>query len=224
LRILLVEDEPRMRTLVRDGLAEEGHVVVTAKSGPEAVSLATAAEFEVIVLDVMLPGCDGLEVVRRLRAGRDRTPVLMLTARDAHADVARGLNQGADDYLTKPFAFDVLLARIHALARRGPATQSVRLKLADLRLEPATHRAARGARPLALTRTEFALLECLLRRAGRVVTRRTLIDSVWGREREVEENTLEAFISQLRHKVDAPALPPLIHTVRGVGYTAREDA
>ena len=224
MRILLVEDEPRMLALVRQGLSEDGHVVTTARNGLQALDAASGAEFEVVVLDVMLPGCDGLEVVRRLRAARNRTPILLLTARDSAADVARGLNSGADDYLTKPFSFEVLLARIHALARRGPATQPVRLELADLALEPARHRATRGGATLALTRTEFALLECLLRRSGRVVSRRALLDSVWGAEREVEDNTLEAFISQLRHKVDGAGLPRLIHTIRGVGYAAREDA
>jgi len=221
-RILLAEDEPRMAALLRQGLGEDGHAVTPARSGHAAVAAASGGEFDVIVLDVMLPGCDGFEVLRRLRSGRNLTPVLMLTARDAAADVVRGLNQGADDYMTKPFAFDVLLARIHALARRGPALQPIRLRLADLTLEPAAHRAVRGGVALQLTRTEFAVLECLLRRAGRVVTRRALIDCVWGQGREVEDNTLEAFISQLRHKVDV-GRRRLIQTVRGVGYSAREE-
>jgi two-component system response regulator MprA len=223
MRILLAEDEPRMAALLRQGLGEDGHAITATRNGREAVAAAGAAEFDVIVLDVMLPGCDGFEVLRRLRAGKNRTPVLILTARDADADVVRGLNQGADDYMTKPFAFDVLLARLHALARRGPAPLPTRLQLADLTLEPAAHRAARAGVTLALTRTEFALLECLLRRAGRVVSRRALIDCIWGPEREVEDNTLEAFISQLRHKVDAGRRPRLIQTVRGIGYAAREE-
>ena len=170
-----------------------------------------------------LPDGDGFGVVRRLRAGGHRTPALMLTARDANADIIAGLEAGADDYVTKPFAFDVLMARLHALARRGPAMHDVWLHVADLSLNPATRVVTRAQRPVHLSRTEFALLEHLMRRAGRVVTRQALIDGVWGVERDVEDNTLDAFVRLLRQKVDDQQAFPLIHTVRGVGYCLRSE-
>jgi DNA-binding response OmpR family regulator len=222
-RILLVEDEPRMRALVRRGLSEHGHVVDVADSGPAALELSRAAHFDVIVLDVMLPGLDGIEVARRLRARADRTPVLMLTARDAAADIVSGLDAGADDYLSKPFSFKVLLARLRALGRRGPAGQDVRLRVADLFLDSAARTVERAGAAVSLTRTEFNLLECLMRQTGRVVTRQALVDRLWGGEREVESNTLDAFIKSLRQKVDAGGRPRLIHTIRGVGYSLREE-
>ena len=224
MRILLVEDDARMRALVRRGLAEQGYAVDLAESGPAALERAHATGFDAIVLDVMLPGCSGVDVVRHLRAEKNLTPVLMLTARDAAADVVSGLDAGADDYLTKPFSFAVLLARLRALVRRGPAVHGVRLQIADLQLDTAAHTVARGDTPVALTRTEFNLLECLMRNAGRVVTRRSLIDRVWGADREVEENTLDAFVKSLRQKLDAGQRQRLIHTVRGVGYSLREEA
>jgi len=221
-RILLAEDDPRMSALLQRGFTEEGHVVDRAANGSKALDAALSAEFDVVVLDVMLPELDGFAVLRRLRERGNRTPVLMLTARDANADVVMGLNAGADDYLTKPFSFDVLLARIHALARRGPSVQTVRLHVADLTLDPSTHTVARDGVGLALTRTEFSLLEYLMRRNGRVVTRQALIEGVWGSGRDVEDNTLDAFVKLLRQKVDGAGRAPLIHTVRGIGYTIRE--
>jgi DNA-binding response OmpR family regulator len=223
MRILLAEDDPRMSALLRGGLGEEGHVVEPAASGPKALHAALSAEFDIVLLDVMLPELDGIEIVRRMRAGGNRTPVLMLTARDATTDIVSGLNAGADDYLTKPFSFEVLLARIQALARRGPSVQTVPLHVGDLTVDPSTHRVVRGGVAVALTRTEFGLLEYLTRRAGRVVTRQALIEGVWGSLREVEDNTLDAFVKQLRQKIDPPGRVPLIHTVRGVGYTIREE-
>ena len=182
-----------------------------------------SVEFDVIVLDVMLPELNGFDIVRRMRTHGNRTPVLMLTARDANSDVVLGLNAGADDYLTKPFSFDVLLARINALARRGPSHQAVPLQVADLTLDASTHIVSRADVALALTRTEFSLLEYLMRRAGRVVTRQALIGGVWGPGRDVEDNTLDAFVKLLRQKVDGAGRPPLIHTIRGVGYTVRSE-
>jgi DNA-binding response OmpR family regulator len=208
-----------MSALLQRGFTEEGHVVDRSESGSGALSAALSAEFDVIVLDVMLPDLDGFAVLRRIRAQGNRTPVLMLTARDANADVVLGLNSGADDYLTKPFSFEVLLARVHALARRGPSMQTVTLQVADLTVDPATHGVARAGVALALTRTEFSLLEYLIRRSGRVVTRQALIEGVWGSRRDVEDNTLDAFVKLLRQKVDTPGSVPLIHTVRGIGYT-----
>ncbi len=207
-----------MSALVRRGLAEEGHTVQTAKSGEAAIDLAASAAWDVIVLDVLLPGLDGVEVVRRLRAGGDPTPVLMLTARDAPSDLVGALDAGADDYLTKPFSFVVLLARLRALARRRPLPSADRREIADLVLNLATRTVTRAGQPITLTRTEYNLLECLVSRAGRVVTREKLIESLWGSERDVESNTLDAFIRLLRQKVDRSGWVTLIHTVRGVGY------
>ena len=223
MRILLAEDDPRMSALLRRGLVEEGHVADVAATGSRALDAALSVEFDVIVLDVMLPELDGFTVLQRLRTGGNRTPVLMLTARDANADVIHGLNAGADDYLTKPFSFDVLLARVHALARRGPAVLTVELTVGEVTLNPATHTVVRGDTPLALTRTEFSLLEYLMRRCGRVVPREALIEGVWGLGRDVESNTLDAFIRLLRQKID-PAGRGLIHTIRGVGYTMRNES
>jgi DNA-binding response OmpR family regulator len=183
--------------------------------------MAEAHAFDVIVLDVMLPEMDGFAVARKLRAARNQTPILMLTARDAPEDQIAGLNLGADDYLVKPFAFDVLLARLRAVSRRGPIPQPVQLQVQDLTLDPASREVTRGARRVALTRTEYSLLELLMRRAGRVVTRENLIEAVWGFDSEVRSNTLDAFIRLVRDKVDAAGEAKLIHTVRGVGYCVR---
>jgi DNA-binding response OmpR family regulator len=223
MRILIVEDERQMAEVLRKGLAEEGHAVDTARTGPEGLAQATSERFDVVILDVMLPGLGGLDVARRLRAARVRTPVLMLTARDTSADVVAGLDAGADDYLVKPFSFDVLLARVRALARRGPAERGVVLTAGDLSLDTGAHEVRRGRERIELTRTEFSLLECLLRRRGTVVARNALIESVWGHDREIEDNTLDAFVRLLRQKIDAGARPRLIHTVRGVGYCVREE-
>jgi len=222
-RILLVEDDARMRALVRRGLEEHGYDVDAATTGPEALALAGTAVAEAMVLDLMLPGLDGLEVVRRLRARGDRMPVLMLTARDAPSDIVRALDAGADDYLVKPFAFAVLLARLRALTRRGPAVHGVRLQVADLTLDPEARLVARAGIPVSLTRTEYNLLEYLMRHAGRVATRTRLIEQVWGPDRHVESNTLDAFVKSLRHKIDAGGRPRLVHTVRGVGYSLRAE-
>lgn len=222
-RLLLVEDDPRMRSLVRRGLAERGHVVDVAASGPEAVELVGGSDYDAVVLDVMLPGFDGVEAVRRLRAESNRTPVLMLTARDAASDVVRALDAGADDYLAKPFSFAVLLARLRALGRRGPAVQGPRLEVGDVLLDPAARTVTRSGTTVALTRTEFNLLECLMRHAGRVVTRQALVDHVWSGARVVESNTLDAFVKSLRQKLDAGGRPRLVQTVRGVGYSMREE-
>ncbi len=221
MQILVVEDERKMAELLRRGLTEEGHQVVVARDGVAGFELARDARFDVIVLDTMLPGMDGLSVARRLRDARNRTPILMLTAKDAASDVVRGLDAGADDYLTKPFSFEILLARLRAVSRRGSIAQPVCLEAADVRLDPATRRVTRGADTLNLTPREFSLLELLLRNSGRVVRRETILESVWGFDCDVHENTLEAFVRLLRLKVDTRE-PKLIHTVRGVGYALRE--
>ncbi len=222
--MLIVEDERQMADLLRQALTEEGHTVVVAATGPDGLALAETEPFDVMLLDVMLPGLDGYALARRLRAARNRTPILMLTARDATADIVAGLDAGADDYLVKPFAFEELLARLRALSRREPLSHGTRLTVADLSLDPGAHEVRRGAESLSLTRTEYGLLEYLMRRAGHVVPRRTLIEGVWGHDRDIEDNTLDAFVRLLRQKVDAGDGPRLIHTVRGVGYVLREES
>ena len=179
-------------------------------------------EFDVIVLDVMLPGLDGFEVARRLRRNHRQTPILMLTARDAISDVAHGLDVGADDYLTKPFAFPELLARLRALARRSPAMLPPQLTVGDLTLDPANRRVSRGELDVQLTATEYRLLEFMMRRPGRVLTRAAIIEAVWGFNENVEDNTVEAFVSSLRNKIDRGFAQKLIHTIRGVGYCVRQ--
>jgi len=223
MQVLVVEDERRMAELLRQGLEEEGHSVVLAPDGRKGLAMAESYPFDVIVLDVMLPGMDGFTVVKKLRGTKNQTPILMLTARDATQDVIEGLNLGADDYLVKPFSFDVLLARLRAVSRRGPIPHPVSLHMADLSLNPASREVMRGRRRIMLTRTEFSLLELLIRRAGRVVPRESLIEAVWGFDSEVRNNTLDAFIRLLRDKVDVAEESKLIHTVRGVGYCLREE-
>ena len=222
MHILVVEDEHRMRELLRQGLTEDGHAVTVANDGHEGLSLAQGSAFDLIVLDVMLPGPDGFAIARQLREQRNRTPILMLTARDATRDIVEGLNLGADDYLTKPFSFEVLLARVRAVGRRGPIPQAVWLQVADLTMNQGTREVRRGDRPIELTRTEYAILELLMRNAGRVISRERLLETVWG-DSDVEANTLDAFVRLLRTKVEAEGEIKLIHTVRGVGYSVRAD-
>jgi DNA-binding response OmpR family regulator len=221
MRILIAEDEQRMAELLRRGLTEEGHRVVVAGDGASALDFARTNPFDVIVLDVMLPRMDGMTVARRLREVRNQTPILMLTAKDTAADVIRGLDCGADDYLTKPFSFEILLARLRAVSRRGAIPRPVCLQVADVRLDPATRQVTRGGDILNLTPREYSLLELLMRNPGHVVQRETILESVWGFDCDVNENTLEAFVRLLRLKVDARG-PKLIQTVRGVGYALRE--
>lgn len=223
MQVLVVEDERRMAELLRQGLEEEGHSVVVAGNGKDGLAMAESHPFDAIVLDVMLPEMDGFSVARKLRAARNQTPILMLTARDASQDVIEGLNIGADDYLVKPFSFDVLLARLRAVSRRGAIPQPVPLQVRDLTLNPASREVMRHGRRIALTRTEYSLLELLMRRSGRVVQRENLIEAVWGFDSDVRSNTLDAFIRLLRDKVDSAEEAKLIHTVRGVGYCLRGE-
>ena len=221
MQILVVEDEPSMANLLKRTLQEDGHQVVLAHDGHQGFEIARCTAFDVIVLDVTLPGIDGISVARKLRDSRDQTPVLMLTARDSPADIVTGLDSGADDYLTKPFSLDVLLARVRAVSRRGAIPRSVCLEVADIKLDPACHRVTRAGDALPLTPREYKLLELLMRNNGRAVSRETILESVWGFDTEVTENTLEVFMRQLRLKVDTRE-PKLIHTVRGFGYMMRE--
>ncbi|HKR83967.1 MAG TPA: response regulator transcription factor [Terriglobales bacterium] len=223
MRILVVEDEKKMAELLRKGLEEELHCVSVVYDGLSAVEFARTSQFDAIVLDVMIPGVDGFEVARRLRRLDDGTPILMLTARDAVPDIARGLDLGVDDYLTKPFSFVELLARLRAITRRGVAPRRSLLRVADLELDPATRRVLRGGHEVHLTATEFRLLEFLMRRTGRAVSRDSIVETVWGNFETVEDNTLEAFISLLRTKIDKGFQHKLIHTIRGVGYSLREE-
>lgn len=212
-----------MAELLRQGLTEEGHSVTVATDGRNGLSLAESGSFDLILLDVLLPGMDGFTVARRLRNGRNQTPILILTARDSNEDVVQGLDLGADDYLTKPFSFEVLFARVRAVARRGPIAQPVCLEAAGIILNQGTREVKRGDRAINLTRTEFAILEMLMRHAGRVISRDMLMESVWGVDSEIESNTLDAFVRLLRAKVEAPGEPKLIQTVRGVGYSLRPE-
>jgi two-component system response regulator MprA len=224
MRILIVEDERKMAEVLKRGLEEENHTVSVAFDGDAGLQLAELYEFDVVVLDVMLPGIDGCEVARRLRQQGRRVPILMLTARDATADIVAGLDAGADDYLNKPFAFEELLARLRATARRGHVSAQPALAVADLTVNPETRAVTRAGEHVELTATEFRLLECLMRRAGRVVARDALIEAVWGLAPSVEGNTLDAFVRLLRRKIDEPFEPKLIETVRGVGYRLRTGA
>jgi DNA-binding response OmpR family regulator len=223
MRVLVVEDERRMAGLLQKGLEEEGYSVTLALDGPTGLAMAQTSAFELILLDIMLPGMDGFGIAKHLRNEGIKTPLLMLTARDATPDVVQGLDLGADDYLTKPFSFEVLLARIRALLRRGPAPLSTQLQLGPLRLDPASHEVYLSGEQVSLTRTEFHLLEFLMRRAGNVVPRATLIEAVWGYDRDIESNTLDAFIRLLRTKLEGKEGRRLIRTVRGIGYTIRVE-
>jgi DNA-binding response OmpR family regulator len=210
-----------MARLLQRTLEHEGYSVALAFNGEEALNIGIAGGLDVIVLDVMLPGRDGFDVIRSLRAAKSTVPTIMVTARDAMSDVVRGLDSGADDYLTKPFALDVLLARIRALSRRGPVAYPADLRFQDLVLNPRTHEMHRGDRVLPLTRTEYGILEVLIRRAGCVVPREVLVEAGWGGGAEVSDNTLYVFIRSLRSKIGGE--PQLLHTVRGVGYSLRAE-
>jgi DNA-binding response OmpR family regulator len=223
MRILIVEDDRRLARQVKKGLDEHGHIVSVATDGTEGLDAAQYGGFDVLVLDVMLPGLDGFSIVRRLRAAGNGTPILLLTARDAAEDIVTGLDAGADDYLTKPFSFKILLARLRALSRRRTVEPRTRLQIADLSLDPATREVKRAGIAVSLTRTEFALLELLMRNGGRVITRIRMIEAAWGPDRDVESNTLDVFIRQLRTKIDPPGREKLLHTIRGIGYALREE-
>jgi DNA-binding response OmpR family regulator len=223
MQILIVEDERKMASVLKKGLEADNHRVSLAFDGRSGLELASATQFDVVVLDLMLPVIDGFEVARRLRRNDNRTPILMLTARDAVTDIVKGLDIGADDYLTKPFAFEVFLARLRSVARRGSAPRPNVLQVADLVLNPASHEVTRGEREIHLSPTEFRLLELLMRRSGRVVPRDAIVETVWDFDHDIEENTLDTFIRLLRSKIDREHDRKLIQTVRGIGYMIREN-
>jgi DNA-binding response OmpR family regulator len=217
MRVLVIEDDRKAAKLLAKGLQEEGFVVDVSATGEEGEAQASVNEYDVIVLDWLLPGKDGIAVCRELRGHGVSTPILMLTARDGLADRVNGLTVGADDYLTKPFAFAELLARIRALLRRSRVAQPTVIRVADLTIDPATRRVTRGGVPIALTAREYAILEVLARSGGEIVSRTRLVERVWDEASDVLDNLVDAHVSHLRKKIDRGGVP-LIHTVRGFGY------
>ena len=223
MRVLVVEDERKLGELLRRGLGEEGYAADLADRGEEALWMVRAVDYDVVVLDVMLPGADGFEICRRMRDSGVWAPVLMLTARDAVEDRVSGLDVGADDYLTKPFAFEELLARLRALTRRAPAERPTVLEVGDLRLDPAAHRAWRGDQELDLSAKEFALLELFMRRPGMTLSRTQLLDGAWDIAFESRSNVIDVYVRYLREKIDRPFGRDSIETIRGVGYRLTAD-
>ncbi len=224
MRILVVDDEPSVRDAVRRALVLAGYAVTLAEDGEQALSMLAVQSPDAVVLDLLMPSVDGLEVCRRLRAAGDRTPVLILTARDAVADRVSGLDAGADDYVVKPFALEELLARLRALMRRtGDAPSDATLRFADLVLDGAARRGFRRERTIELTRTEFALLELLMSNPRIVMTRTTIHERIWGYDFGPGSNALGVYVGYLRRKLEAGGEPRLIQTVRGVGYVLRDD-
>jgi DNA-binding response OmpR family regulator len=224
MKILVVEDETGMAQVLRRGLEEDNHTVSLAHDGLSALSLAEDHQFDLVLLDVMLPGLSGIQVAQRFREIKQDIPILMLTARDSVPDIVKGLDAGADDYVTKPFSFAVLLARIRALERRVAEPRTHTLRVCGLALELTQRRVFRGNRELHLTPTEFRLLEFLMRHEGRVASRGAILDAIWGPSENIEENTLDAFVRLLRRKVDENEPIKLIHTVRGFGYSLGPEA
>lgn len=220
MKLLVVEDERRMLELLRKGLSEEGHTVSCAVDGSEGLQMVRDHDFDVVILDVMMPKMSGFELARRMRIENNCTPVLMLTSKDSVPNIVNGLDLGADDYMTKPFSFNELLLRLHAVNRCAVAPQRTQLQVGDLLLDLSTREVYRDDGRISLTRTEYGLLERLMRNAGEVVPREILISSLG---REVGSNTLDAFVRLLRNKIDCDERRKLIHTVRGVGYVIRSD-
>src|SRR5581483_10393020 len=224
MRLLVVEDELRMASLLRRGLSMEGFAVDVATSGEDALVMAQSADYDAILLDVMLPGINGYDTCRELRTHGVWTPVLMVTARDSVEDRVAGLDTGADDYLVKPFAFAELLARLRALARRGAPERPSVLEVGDLRLDPALHRTWRGSTEIRLSAKEFALLETFMRRPGHVFSRAHLLEHAWGAGPEKRSNIVDVYVRHLREKIDQPFGQRSIETIRGAGYRLQADA
>jgi two-component system, OmpR family, response regulator len=222
-RVLIVEDHEKLASLIRRGLRKEGMAADVVMTGEDALYRAGATEYDVIILDLMLPGLDGFEVCRRLRASEVWAPILILTARDAVQDRVAGLDGGADDYLTKPFSYAELLARLRALVRRGPVERPAELRVGGLRLDPATRRAWRGDNELDLSAKEFAILETFMRRPGEVLSRFELLEHAWDYNYENRSNVVDSYVRYLRQKIDRPFGVRSIETVRGAGYRLRED-
>ncbi|OPY61894.1 MAG: Transcriptional activator protein CzcR [Syntrophorhabdaceae bacterium PtaU1.Bin034] len=223
MKILIVEDEKKVASFVRKGLQEEGYSVDMAHNGEDGLHLASDASYDLIILDIYLPKLDGISVLKKLREFKVKTPVLLLTVRATIEDKVLGLDSGADDYLTKPFAFEELLARVRALLRRRSSIETEVLRVADLTLDPARHIVTRGTRTIELTLKEFSLLQYLMENAGRVVTRTMIIDRVWNYDFDSETNVVDVYVNYLRKKIDTDSQPKLIHTVRGVGYVMKVE-
>jgi DNA-binding response OmpR family regulator len=221
-RILVIDDDPSVTSVLKRGLSYEGFVVDTASSGVEGLAVAREHTPDLVILDIMMPGMDGLEVLRRLRAADAHLPVLLLTAKDAPADQVQGLERGADDYVVKPFTFEVLVARVRVLLRRMEADRPDVLRFMDLSLDTGTHLAHRGEREIGLTSTEYDLLHQFLEHPKRVLPREFLMERVWGFDFGGNANILEVYVKQLRQKLEAEGEPRLIHTLRGTGYVLRE--
>ncbi|MBD3306460.1 response regulator [candidate division KSB3 bacterium] len=221
MRILFVEDDKKLAGYLEKGLVEEQYAVDVYHDGLSGLYWAKEVDYDLIILDIMLPGRDGMRVCQELRAGGLLTPILMLTAKDGVEDTVRGLDIGADDYLTKPFSFDELLARIRALLRRTQSYKSQTLKVADLELDPVSHKVSRAGKAIALTGKEYALLEYLMRNVGRIVTETNIIDHVWDMQSEPFTNVVSVYIHYLRNKVDKGFQQKLIHTVRTLGYVMK---
>jgi len=222
MRLLLVEDDASVASFITKGLQEEQYAIDATGDGEEGFLMASAIPYDLLILDVMVPKMDGFTICRRLREKGCATPILLLTARDTIEDRVTGLDTGADDYLTKPFAFPELLARIRALLRRGTAQPATRLTAADLELDPISHRVQRAGQDITLTNKEYALLEYLLRNANRVLTRTAIIDHVWDIQYDSMTNIVDVHIRSLRAKIDRDFSPPLIQTIRGAGYMLRK--
>jgi two-component system, OmpR family, response regulator len=218
MRILVTEDEHRIARALKEGLEQESYAVDVEYDGEEGYNAAAAGDYDLIILDVMMPGLNGFEVCERLRQDGDHTPILMLTARDQDKDIIKGLDSGADDYLAKPFSFEVLLARVRSLLRRPHESLGEELRIADLSLNTITKKVTRGGEDIALSSKEYALLEYLLRNQGRVLSKNNIISHVWDFDADILPNTVEVFITYLRNKIDRPFATPLIQTVRGFGY------
>ena len=223
MRILVVEDEKKVARFIQQGLEEEHYAVEIANDGESGALLAETGTYDLIVLDVMLPGINGIDVTRRLRAARIPTPILMLTAKTATEDKVAGLDSGADDYLTKPFAFAELLARVRSLLRRGTLEKTTMLSVADLELDMVTHRARRAGRAIDLTAKEYALLEYFMRNKDRVLSRTIISEHIWDYNFDTGTNLIDVYVSHLRTKIDSGHERKLIQTVRGVGYVMREE-
>lgn len=225
MRILVIEDERRIARAIKEGLEQESYAVDVAYDGEEGYNIARADEYDLIILDVMLPSLDGYEVCKKLRAENNHTIILMLTAKDQDQDIVHGLDNGADDYLAKPFSFAVLLARIRALLRRPHDTLGELLSVGDVTLDPAAKKVTRNSTSIQLSAKEFAILEYMMRNPGKILSKNNIMTHVWDFDADILPNTVEVFITYLRAKIDKPFdAPPLIHTVRGFGYTLRDEA
>ena len=223
MRILVVEDEKKVASFIKRGLEEEGYSVDIAYDGDEGLKMGTDEEYELILMDLMLPQKDGLEVIRDLREQDIRTPVLCLTAKDKVDDIVSGLDSGSDDYLTKPFAFAELLARVRALIRRGTSERGAEITFADLRLDPVAHKVWRSDKEIDLTTKEYALLEYMMRNPNQTLTRSMIAEQVWDYTFDSFTNIIDVYVNYLRKKIDRDFDKKLIHTVRGVGYVLKED-